>query len=65
MFWDELHQLLQRDVCSDNPQQNTLVFLHDKIHKQTLTSLGQNWHFYLAKQSSTPKEVKFMYAGNI
>lgn len=38
MFWDELHQLLQRDVCSYNPQQNTLVLLHEKISdKQTET----------------------------
>lgn len=31
MFGDELHQLLQRDVCSYDPQQNTLVLLHEKI----------------------------------
>lgn len=30
MFGDELHQLLQRDVCSYDPQQNPLVLLHEK-----------------------------------
>ena len=34
MFWDELHQLRQRNVCSDDPQQNTLVLLHEQIQNK-------------------------------
>lgn len=41
MFGDELHQLLQRDVCSYHPQQNTLVLLHEKI-QNTYTTLDKN-----------------------
>lgn len=37
MFWDELHQLLQRDVCSYDPQQNALILLHEKIQDERKT----------------------------
>lgn len=40
MFRDKLHQLLQRDVCSRNPQQNPLVLLHEEI-QNTHTTLDE------------------------
>lgn len=42
MFGDELHQLLQRDVCSYDPQQNTLVLLHEKIQNTYSQTSDEN-----------------------
>lgn len=46
MFRDELHQLLQRDVCSYDPQQDTLVLLHQEIQNTdtTLDEICRNIH---------------------
>lgn len=57
MFWDEFHQLLQRDVCSYDPQQNTLVLLHEKISNkqtQTLDETDMNVRSLSSDGGSTP-----------
>lgn len=60
MFWDELHQLLQWDVCSNDPQQNTLVLLHEKIsdkQTQTLDETDMNVQSLSSDGGSTPVQA--------